>query len=332
MLWIIIGSIILFFVLVSFAPPSDKSRPKYVDIDVPNPTVASPGKVLKFINECDPKLVYQVEMQLDNYHLLKGVIYRRAFMDKHSKGSIDVDYYLKIFDKIEKGNYSIEDNLIPDNYKFALTISLAGGHISDRKERIIFYCDEGEEVELIPEPNNPYDKHAIRVECAVGQIGYIPRYRTFDIAKLLKFETKTIISDIIYNNNDDQIDVYLNIYKSDTINDDAQFKYTSYDREILESRKIESQYLKPKKVTDEDDVDMFFKKKVIITGTFVSFPDRNDIAKLLYESGADIDTSITERTDYVIVGNDPGWRKMERIEELGITTFSEEEFKKIYGL
>ena len=98
----------------------------------------------------------------------------------------------------------------------------------------------------------------------------------------------------------------------------------------FKDRKIDSKYLRPKK--DAEDINMFFKKKVVISGEFNRFPDRNELAEILYESGADLDTSITEKVHYLIAGNDAGWKKIELAEEYGITIFSEEEIIKILGL
>lgn len=105
---------------------------------------------------------------------------------------------------------------------------------------------------------------------------------------------------------------------------------TSQEISELQKRKIESKYYKPK--PDAENVDMFYKQKMVITGTFPSFPDRNVMAKLLWESGADLDYKISDNTKYVIIGENAGWKKLEEIERLGITTFTEEEFKKIYGI
>lgn len=35
---------------------------------------------------------------------------------------------------------------------------------------------------------------------------------------------------------------------------------------------------------------------------------------------------------YVILEEDPGWKKLEQICEFGILTFSEDKFKKNYGI
>ena len=44
----------------------------------------------------------------------------------------------------------------------------------ERRQSIIKQLDAGERVTLIREPDNRYDPNAIRVECDLGQIGYIP--------------------------------------------------------------------------------------------------------------------------------------------------------------
>lgn len=60
----------------------------------------------------------------------------------------------------------------------------------------------------------------------------------------------------------------------------------------------------------------FFQKKVVITGTLQSFPVREELAALLKRYGADINTSISKRTNIVIIGADAGPRKMEKIYQL----------------
>jgi hypothetical protein len=49
----------------------------------------------------------------------------------------------------------------------------------------------GKKVELIPEPQNPYDGFAIRVECDEIKIGYIPRGINFQVLVAMK-EGKTL--------------------------------------------------------------------------------------------------------------------------------------------
>ena len=42
------------------------------------------------------------------------------------------------------------------------------------RQDIIRRCATGDPVELVPEPENPYDQHAVKVEHRLGLIGYIP--------------------------------------------------------------------------------------------------------------------------------------------------------------
>lgn len=60
----------------------------------------------------------------------------------------------------------------------------------------------------------------------------------------------------------------------------------------------------------------FFHKKVVLTGNLSAFPKREDIARLLKQYGADINTSISKLTDIVIVGAGAGPSKIKKIEEL----------------
>ena len=95
-------------------------------------------------------------------------------------------------------------------------------------------------------------------------------------------------------------------------------------------RKIDSKYYRPKK--DCDATHEFYGKKVVITGKFSHFPDRNELAKILYDVGVDLDTSITQKIDFVVVGEDAGWRKLELIESYAIKVYSEDDIKEIFKL
>lgn len=63
-----------------------------------------------------------------------------------------------------------------------------------------------------------------------------------------------------------------------------------------------------------DPKNPFYDRKVVITGVFNC--DRKKLAAKLKSMGADIDTSITRKTHYVVIGNDPGPAKMQKIDKL----------------
>ncbi len=61
---------------------------------------------------------------------------------------------------------------------------------------------------------------------------------------------------------------------------------------------------------------IFYDKKVVITGIFQNYPKREDLAALLKSYGADINTSISKKTDIVVVGAAAGPSKLNKIADL----------------
>jgi len=98
---------------------------------------------------------------------------------------------------------------------------------------------------------------------------------------------------------------------------------------ILNERKIDSKYFHPKNNL-ENETNFFFKKKIVITGTYYDFPDRNDLAKLFWEAGADIDTGIGKNTEYLIVGYDYGPIKMKQAIEQNITIIDQDRLPEYF--
>lgn len=77
----------------------------------------------------------------------------------------------------------------------------------------------------------------------------------------------------------------------------------------------------------------FYGKKIVFTGELNKFT-RTYAGAIVKAMGADIDTSITKRISYVIVGQDPGPKKMEKIAEFkkagtGIEVLYEVDFENI---
>lgn len=92
------------------------------------------------------------------------------------------------------------------------------------------------------------------------------------------------------------------------------------------------QPLSPEEVENKNTT--FFMKKVVFTGTLSSFPQREEIASLLKKYGADINTTISRKTNIVVMGAGAGPSKMKKIEELQATGYDirviyEPEFLKI---
>lgn len=96
----------------------------------------------------------------------------------------------------------------------------------------------------------------------------------------------------------------------------TEFKKT-FGKEFFKKKELDSEVKKP---LDADRVDNketpFFQKKVVLTGTLQAYPVREEIASILKNYGADINGSISGRTDIVIVGAGAGPSKMKKIEAL----------------
>lgn len=70
-------------------------------------------------------------------------------------------------------------------------------------------------------------------------------------------------------------------------------------------------------------------KKIVITGTLKQFtrPEAENAAR---RAGADVNSSISGETDYLVVGENPG-SKLARAEKLAVAILSESEFKHLIG-
>lgn len=97
----------------------------------------------------------------------------------------------------------------------------------------------------------------------------------------------------------------------------------------LQSRAILGHYLKPLKDL-EDKSHFFYGKKVVISGVYDEYPDRNDLAQRFWIKGADIDRAIGKRTEFLIIGDDAGPRKIEKAKEQGITIITQDELIKYF--
>lgn len=70
----------------------------------------------------------------------------------------------------------------------------------------------------------------------------------------------------------------------------------------------------------------FVGKHVLYTGTFEWFPNRCDIGACLKRMGAIVDRDFTRATEILIIGKDPGPKKLSRAQSQGIEVVSEQSF------
>lgn len=79
------------------------------------------------------------------------------------------------------------------------------------------------------------------------------------------------------------------------------------------NQRICGSVLKPDLNNVENKDNPFFGKKVVISGTYNIWPDRKDLAVLLKNLGADIDSGVTERTNILIAGEGVGPSKLNKM-------------------
>jgi len=76
--------------------------------------------------------------------------------------------------------------------------------------------------------------------------------------------------------------------------------------------------------------DKFAGKTFVFTGGLAN-RTREEAGAIVVEHGGKVSGSVSKKTDYVVVGTDPG-SKYDKAKELGVTILSEGEFEKLVGL
>ncbi len=105
---------------------------------------------------------------------------------------------------------------------------------------------------------------------------------------------------------------YLNGVKPELIIIEEEEEKSLYD--FRGHERIKGNVLKPNfEIADCNNP--FYRKKVVITGIFDSI-SRQEIAQILKDRGADVDTSVSEKTDIIISGREPGPSKLRKVDAL----------------
>ncbi|MCJ7814136.1 MAG: NAD-dependent DNA ligase LigA, partial [Candidatus Atribacteria bacterium] len=84
------------------------------------------------------------------------------------------------------------------------------------------------------------------------------------------------------------------------------------------------------KIREEKGAQRLAGKQFVLTGTLEDFT-RTQVIEIISKLGGRVTGSVSKKTDYVVVGEDPG-SKYQNAQKLGITIINEEEFKKIAGI
>ena len=100
---------------------------------------------------------------------------------------------------------------------------------------------------------------------------------------------------------------------------DYNSKNSSADNNIYESYALRGHTnlcgdILQKDLSYADPKNPFYDRKVVITGVFNI--ERQELAKTLKAMGADIDTSVSSRTNYLLIGKEPGPSKLRKFDQL----------------
>lgn len=105
------------------------------------------------------------------------------------------------------------------------------------------------------------------------------------------------------------------------------FEYFKSPENINEIKNLFEKGVKIEETKEISTNSMFSGKTVVLTGSLSEF-SRHEATEILQKLGANVSSSVSKNTDYVIVGENAG-SKLEKANSLGIKTLSEKEFKEI---
>jgi DNA ligase (NAD+) len=108
----------------------------------------------------------------------------------------------------------------------------------------------------------------------------------------------------------------------------VQFFSEPANRQLI--KKLEKAGVRPTAVKRVVKSDKLAGKSFVFTGGLAN-RSREEAGELVKEHGGKLVSSVSKKTDYVVVGTDPG-SKYDKAKELGVPILSEAEFEKLIGL
>lgn len=308
-------AIIAFLIIANLGSKNKKLNPRQfvMEVTLPNPEKCSYQSFKEYVDKTTVFELKNVLKELDKQGVYLKPDFRQLIENKTKK-----TYY------IEEKPYVFKDEQKITNPNKKI-IEIKGVHLVHRRKNILENCFEGDLVDLVPEPTNEYDKNAVMVKKFGKLLGYLDAKKTKLYHRNSHRFKEAKIFTIDYNEETDYL--YVNVELSFFAEEEIDL-HSEY--EDLKTNKISRKYLYPRK----DIVDTshyFYRKKVVITGSFTNFPYRNEMAMMLWEVGADVDTAVSERTDILIIGDNAGWSKQEKVLEMQTECIDEDIFLRYFS-
>ena len=95
-------------------------------------------------------------------------------------------------------------------------------------------------------------------------------------------------------------------------------------------KKLNEKGVRPRAEKREVKSNKLEGKSFVFTGGLAN-RSREEAGALVVEHGGKVSGSVSKKTDYVVVGTDPG-SKYDKAKELGVTVLDEKEFEKLVGV
>jgi DNA ligase (NAD+) len=108
----------------------------------------------------------------------------------------------------------------------------------------------------------------------------------------------------------------------------VQFFSEPANRQLI--KKLEKAGVRPTAEKREVKSNKFAGKSFVFTGGLAN-RSREDAGELVKQHGGKVASSVSKKTDYVVVGTDPG-SKYDKAKELSVPILSESDFEKLIGL
>src|SRR5262249_27901837 len=107
----------------------------------------------------------------------------------------------------------------------------------------------------------------------------------------------------------------------------AEFFSEAANRQII--KKLDKAGVRPTAEKRVVKSQKFAGKSFVFTGSLAN-RSREDAGQLVLQHGGKVSSSVSKKTDYVVVGADPG-SKYDKAKELGVAILTEREFEKLLG-
>lgn len=164
----------------------------------------------------------------------------------------------------------------------------------------------------------PKFEHICTVELSRHYFPNLKRHRLNDVANFLglKLDHHNSLSDALVC-----AEIGIKTWKiENNIKDNTETpKDLDQNKETLSyvefsEKKIDSSLLKPD-LQNVCETSFFYNKKVVLTGDLISMK-RKEVSETIFKMGADINTTISKKTNIVIIGEKPGPSKLKQINTL----------------